>query len=72
MLIAVPLIILAYLLPVLAGLNSGVDWRTGGDTAAFPELATAVDRKWLGIWVAIGGMFCAAGLLSISLLRFEV
>ena len=43
MLIAVPLIILAYLLPVLAGLNSGVDWKTWGDTAAFPELATAVD-----------------------------
>lgn len=68
MLIAVPLIILAYLLPVLAGLTSGVDWKTWGDTAAFPELATAVGGKWLGIWVAIGGMFCAAGLFNAMIM----
>lgn len=68
MLIAVPLIILAYLLPVLAGLTAGVDWTKWGDTAFFPELATAIGGRWLGIWVAVGGMFCAAGLFSAMVL----
>ena len=66
--IAVPLIIPACLLPVLAGLTSGVDWKTWSDTAAFPELATAVGGKRLGIWVAIGGMFCAAGLSNAMIM----
>ncbi|WP_019009208.1 APC family permease [Deinococcus aquatilis] len=64
MLIAVPLIIFAYLLPVLAGLTSGVEYTKWGDTAFFPELATAIGGRWLGIWVAVGGMFCAAGLFN--------
>lgn len=68
MLIAVPLVILAYLLPVLAGLTADVDWTKWGDTVFFPELATAIGGRWLGIWVAVGGMFCAAGLFSAMLL----
>lgn len=68
MLIAVPLIILAYLLPVLAGLTAGVDYTKWGDTVFFPELATAIGGRWLGIWVAVGGMFCAAGLFGAMVL----
>ena len=66
--IALPIIILAYLLPVLAGLTAGVDWTTWGDTAGFPELAAAIGGRWLGIWMAIGGMFCAAGLFNAMIL----
>lgn len=68
MLIAVPLVIFAYLLPVLAGLTAGVDYTKWGDTVFFPELATAIGGRWLGIWVAVGGMFCAAGLFGAMVL----
>ncbi|WP_309570947.1 APC family permease [Deinococcus sp.] len=68
MLIAVPLVILGYLLPVLAGLVAGADWKTWGDTNNFPELAAAIGGRWLGIWVALGGMFCAMGLFNAMVL----
>ena len=66
--LAVPLVVLAYLLPVLAGLSSGVDWKSWGESASFPELATAIGGKWLGVWVALGGMFCAAGLFNAMIM----
>lgn len=68
MMIAVPIIILAYFLPAMAGMSSGIDWKTWGDTTFFPELAAAIGGKWLGIWVALGGMFCAMGLFNAMLL----
>lgn len=68
MLIVIPIILVAYFLPVIAGLMSGVDWKTWGDTNSFPELAAAVGGKWLGIWTALGGMFCAMGLFNAMLL----
>ncbi|WP_165795278.1 APC family permease [Deinococcus koreensis] len=68
MLIALPLVILGYLLPVVAGLIGGTDWKAWGDTAGFPELASAVGGRALGIWVALGGMFCAMGLFNAMVL----
>lgn len=68
MLIALPLVVLGYLLPVVAGLIGGTDWKAWGDSAYFPELAAAVGGRWLGIWVALGGMFCAAGLFNAMVL----
>ncbi|WP_425144746.1 APC family permease [Deinococcus sp.] len=66
--IALPIVVLAYLLPVLAGLVSGADWTKWGGTLGFPELAAAVGGRWLGIWMAVGGMFCAAGLFNAMIL----
>ncbi|MCD0167415.1 APC family permease [Deinococcus sp. 12RED42] len=68
MLIAVPLVILGYLLPVVAGLSAGVDYAKWGDTVSFPELASVIGGRWLGIWVALGGMFCAMGLFNAMIL----
>ncbi|WP_424952460.1 APC family permease [Deinococcus sp.] len=66
--IALPVIVLAYLLPVLAGLVSGLKWSSWGDTTFFPELAASIGGRWLGIWMAVGGMFCAAGLFNAMVL----
>lgn len=68
MLIAVPLVILAYLLPVVAGLSAGVDYAKWGDSVNFPELASAIGGRWLGVWVALGGMFCAMGPFNAMIL----
>ncbi|WP_168734841.1 APC family permease [Deinococcus sp. KSM4-11] len=68
MLIAVPLVIVGYLLPTVAGLTAGVAFSTWGDTVYFPELAQAIGGRWLGIWVALGGMFCAMGLFNAMIL----
>ncbi len=68
MLIAVPLVIVGYVLPVIAGLTAGVDYTKWGDTVFFPELASAIGGRWLGIWVSLGGMFCAMGLFNAMIL----
>lgn len=68
MMIVIPLILVAYFLPVMAGLTAGQDWKQWGDTVNFPELAAAIGGKWLGVWVALGGMFCAMGLFNAMLL----
>jgi amino acid transporter len=61
------LIVLAYVLPVLAGLSATTDpadWTSG----SFPDIAAAVGGHWLGTLVAVGGLVSAAGLFNALLL----
>jgi amino acid transporter len=68
LLLAVPVIALAYVLPVAVALGSGaVDpalWETGG----WPRIATAMGGPWLGHVVAAGAVLSAVGLFLSLLL----
>ena len=70
MAIAIPLITLAYLLPVLAGLTAELDWQlwTAG---YFPSIARAIGGDWLGLWVGAAGLISSAGLFNALLLSFS-
>ncbi len=70
------LIIVAYLLPTIAGLAAQPDW-TQWTAGHFPAAALAVGGAWLGGWVAIGGLLSFVGqfnalLLSMSRLPFAM
>ncbi len=67
MLTAVPLIALAYLLPVAAGLSVSPDWAEW-DTGSFPQVAEAVGGWALGSFVTAGALFATAGLFLAGLL----
>jgi amino acid transporter len=66
-LICLPLIAAAYVLPVIAGL-SAVPASSAWTDGAFPDIARAVGGDWLGVLVAIGGLASAAGLYAALLL----
>lgn len=70
MTITIPLITLAYLLPVFAGLTSTIDWQhwTAG---YFPQIAAAVAGDWLGIWLGIAALVSAVALFNALLLSFS-
>lgn len=65
--ITILLVIAAYLIPVLAGLVGGYDWTTW-EAGKWPDIAALVGGKWLGVWMAFGGLFSAAGLFTALLL----
>jgi amino acid transporter len=66
--LALPVIAVAYLLPIGAVLATGVtDWAAW-DTGALPVLARAVGGDWLGHAVAAGAVVSAAGLFLTLLL----
>lgn len=67
MAIAIPLVILGYLLPVAAGLYGSPEWK-GWEAGQWPNIAAAVGGTWLGIWIAIGGLFSASGLFTALLM----
>ncbi|HEV2121589.1 MAG TPA: APC family permease, partial [Chloroflexota bacterium] len=70
LLITVPLVILTYLLPTLAGLTAQPDiseWTEG----SFPQIAAEAGGAWLGTWVAIGGLVSAVALYSANLLSIS-
>jgi amino acid transporter len=65
--ITVPLVTLAYLLPVAAGLIGSPDqaeWTEG----SFPKIAASVGGEWLGTLVAVAGLVSAVALFSANLL----
>ena len=68
LLLALPVIGLAYVLPVGAALASGkvelAQWTTG----ALPEIARSIGGAWLGHAVAAGAVVSAAGLFTSLLL----
>lgn len=70
MAVTIPLVTLVYLLPTFAGLAAATDW-TKWTAGYFPEAAAAVGGKWLGAWVAIGGLMSAAGLFSAIMLSIS-
>lgn len=67
MLTAVPLIALAYLLPVAAGLSVSSDWKEW-ETGYFPQVAEAVGGWALGSFVTAGALLATAGLFLSGLL----
>jgi amino acid transporter len=67
MLVALPLIALAYLLPVAAGLSVSGDWEEW-DTGYFPKVAEAVGGWPLGSFMTMGALLATAGLFLSNLL----
>ena len=66
--LALPVIAVAYVLPVGALLASGAtDWSKW-DTGALPRLAAAAGGDWLGHAVAVGAVVSATGLFLTLLL----
>ena len=68
--LTIPLVTLAYLLPVLAGLAVATDW-SGWTAGYFPEVAAQIGGQWLGAWLAIGGLVSAVGLFNALLLSIS-
>ena len=68
--LTIPLVTLAYLLPVTAGLAAASDWA-GWTAGYFPEVAANIGGNWLGAWLAIGGLVSAIGLFSAILLSIS-
>jgi len=68
--LTIPLVTLAYLLPVVGGLSAAPDWA-GWTAGYFPEVAANIGGKWLGAWLAIGGLVSAIGLFSAIMLSIS-
>lgn len=68
--VCIPLVALAYLLPVGAGLQAAPDW-SGWTAGFFPEVAAMVGGKWLGAWMAIGGLVSAAALFNALMMSIS-
>ncbi|HET7876776.1 MAG TPA: APC family permease [Methylomirabilota bacterium] len=64
---ALPMIALAYLLPVAAGLSGPGDWKAWG-TGHLPVVASAVGGPWLGGLLTGGAALATAGLFLSLLL----
>ncbi|WP_301135801.1 APC family permease [Microbacterium aurantiacum] len=66
MIVSMIVIILAYSLPLIGALSvpGWEDWFAG----SFSDVAMVLGGPWLGIFVTIGGMFCAIGLYSSLLM----
>ena len=65
--VALPLIVLAYLLPVAAGLSVSEDWGEW-ETGHLPILAEAVGGPALGHLMTVGALLATAGLFLSGLL----
>ncbi len=68
--VTIPLVTLAYLLPVVGGLAQAPDWA-GWTSGYFPEVAAQVGGQWLGAWLAIGGLVSAVGLFSAIMMAIS-
>lgn len=64
---SLPLITLAYVLPVGAGLAATDDWAAW-DTGHLPAVAAAVAGPWLAAFVSLGALLASAGLFLSLLL----
>jgi amino acid transporter len=68
--VTIPLIVLTYFLPVLAGLTGPLPW-TEWTAGAFPIVATALGGAWLGAWLAAGALVSRFGLFNAQLLSIS-
>ena len=68
--LTIPLVGIAYLLPVIAGLAAAPDWA-GWTAGYFPTVATQVGGWGLGAWLAIGGLVSAAGVFSALMMSIS-
>jgi amino acid transporter len=67
MLTTVIVVIVAYMAPVAVGVGAEPDWSRW-KAGYFPEVARQIGGGWLATWLALGGLFSAAGLFSALLL----
>jgi amino acid transporter len=65
--VALPLITLAYLLPVAVGLSAAGDWAAW-ETGHWPAVALTVGGPWLAHLVTLGALLATAGLFLSLLL----
>ena len=65
--VALPLITLAYVLPVSAGLAAAGGWKEW-DTGHWPRVAEAIGGPWLAHLVAVGAIVATSGLFLSLLL----
>jgi amino acid transporter len=65
--IALPLITLAYVLPVITGLSAAGGWEKW-ETGHWPVVAVAVGGRWLANLVTVGAVVATAGLFLSLLL----
>jgi amino acid transporter len=68
--ITIVMIVLAYLLPIAAGLAAQPD-LTAWTTGALPEIAALIGGHALGVWVAIGALVSSIGLFNALLLSIS-
>lgn len=66
--IALPLVVLAYLLPLLAGVAATTDARVWSDTAGFPVIAELIGGKMLGLIIAVAALISSWSLFNSQLL----
>jgi len=70
--LALPLVTLGYFVPLLSTLAAS-DWMTWTD-GGWPAIAAAAAGsagRWIGIWVALGGMVSALALFNALLLAYS-
>ena len=65
--LTLPVITLAYVLPVGVGLGAAGGWREW-DTGALPRIGAQIGGPWLGGWITLGAALSAAGLFLSLLL----
>ncbi|MBI2554441.1 MAG: APC family permease [Candidatus Rokubacteria bacterium] len=65
--LTLPVITLAYVLPVGVGLAAADGWREW-DTGALPRIGAQIGGPWLGGWITLGAALSAAGLFLSLLL----
>lgn len=68
LLTALPLTVLAYLLPVLAGIGITLNAEVWSESAGFPVLASQVAGEWLGVLIAVAALLSAWSLFNSQLL----
>jgi amino acid transporter len=71
--IALPLVVIGYLVPMLVSLGA-TDWTTWRE-GAWPQIAAAVTGRnigpWIAAWIALGGMISALALFNALLLSYS-
>jgi amino acid transporter len=68
--LALPLVILAYFLPILAGLAIAPDWTQWKDQY-FIDLGQRAAGRWLALWIGVGALISNAGLFSALMLAYS-
>lgn len=70
--LTLPLVTLGYVVPLMAGLaaSDGTTWQEGG-WPQIAEQAAAFGGRWIGGWLALGGMVSALALFNSLLMAYS-
>lgn len=66
--LTLPLTIVAYLLPIIAGLTITTDPNVWNESAGWPTIANLLGGKWLGLLIAAAALISAWSLFNSQLL----